>query len=115
MFAPLNVLFDSQGSDEDIVVPVRILKGGELQKTDNTQPDLVLTFHAVESTITFAICFVKPEVEDNLRITMSALYGMVASNPLTVEQFQRLYTVVSHRVMRDHSLQTPRIRIPPTV
>jgi len=100
VFPPLLVRFFGE---KDTFIPVQVLQGGEIHDTEQV-PDFILNFHTGSSGITLTVCQIPNERYFNFELAVTALYAMHSEQPLTLQQFVKLYDQSRMQVM-DHLKQ----------
>jgi hypothetical protein len=103
-YPPLFIRYDDQQTGQDAVIPVKILKGGVIERT-TTKPDFIILFSAFTKTV-----LIKPPDKESIdrdrlvdmKIAITALYSMVSSddNPVTISQFTQIYDRQRYHVLR---------------
>jgi hypothetical protein len=103
-FAPLRLRYDSKGDSSDKVLSIVVLKGGELKQTSKVVPDIVMTFHGVEGTITLTLCFINDSKMNDLMIAITSLYALDYKTSVSISDFSKLYDKVRYNVLRQQVL-----------
>jgi hypothetical protein len=104
VFPPLRVRYNNMGDFSDKVIAVVVLKSGELKPTQEFVPDIVLTFHGRDGTITFTTCFINKNKMRDMMIAVTTLSAMKSRVPLNLSEFSKLYTGVWHQVLHHQVL-----------
>ena len=97
----LPPLFVRCNSSTDLSLPLVILAQGELLLDASQVPDLILHFFSKTGSILVSLCRIDPQKMTDYWITERTLFAMEAPNPLTLDQFQRLYDITRYAVLRN--------------
>ncbi len=96
----LNPLFVRCDTPKDMSLPIVILDRGELLVDHASVPDFILHFFAASRSILVSLCQINPAKMSDYWIVERTLFEMQAPNPLTIEQFERLYDITRYAILQ---------------